>query len=305
MEQFTKGLFYWWIVGVGEYNRSYYLDSSIDGFFHFYKEKVDKDFSFLYDSVETNNKKLEQKLSETSYYGRERRIYLSTKEYQEVIRQEQIEQEKEARLSRAKALKEFISDDVGFSQKSLEFNACLGLGDDENQNKEILLSGQYAEIFDRKYYNKEYGGSHSMKEDTSDELKKHTLYRQLAWCAVKKIYESVKPKAYDDVEESMRKRFSSNAYFEIALSIADKKWKAMAEKYPCVDYESAIENPWYKDEAKIENLLKELDKDFRPIIKNHNKEYEQCEKKIFESGREKCKEKLREKTLKQLQAKLK
>ncbi|STP13640.1 hypothetical protein [Helicobacter cinaedi] len=176
MEQFTKGLFYWWIVGVGEYNRSYYLDSSIDGFFHFYKEKVDKDFSFLYDSIETNNKKLEQKLSETSYYGRERRIYLSTKEYQEVIRQEQIEQEKEARLSRAKALKEFISDDVGFSQKSLEFNACLGLGYDENGNAETLFGGQYAEIFDRKYYNKEYGGSHSMKEDTSDELKKNTHF---------------------------------------------------------------------------------------------------------------------------------
>ncbi|WP_147278173.1 hypothetical protein [Helicobacter cinaedi] len=125
----------------------------------------------------------------------------------------------------------------------------------------------------------------------------------------KKIYESVKPKAYDDVEESMRKRFSSNAYLEVALSIADKKWKAMAEKYPCVDYESAIENPWYKDEAKFQNLLKDIDKDInkdlKPIIDNFNKEYEQCKNKIFESGREKCKEKLREKTLKQLQAKLK
>lgn len=69
----------------------------------------------------------------------------------------------------------------------MEFNACLGLGYDENGNAETLFGGQYAEIFDRKYYNKEYGGSHSMKEDTSDELKKkHTLYRQLAWCAVKK-----------------------------------------------------------------------------------------------------------------------
>ena len=304
MEQFVKGVFYWWIVGDGIYRG---IDS-IDDFFHFYKKKVDKDFSFLYDSIETNNKKLEQKLSD-AYYGRKMKIYLSTKEYQEAIReairQEQIEQEKKERLSRAKALEEFISNDVRFSQKSLEFNACLGLGDDENQNKEILFSGQYAEIFDKKYYNEEYGGSHSMKEDTSDELKKHTLYRQLAWCAVKKAYESVRPQEYYDVRNDVRKRFSSDAYFKVVLRYVNKKWQAMTEKYPCVDYESAIKSPWYKDEAKIENLLNELDKDFRPIITNHNKEYEQCEKKMFESGREKCKEKLREKTLKQLQAKLK
>ena len=304
MEQFVKGVFYWWIVGAGiEYKREYEKLGSINDFFHFYKEKVDGKFSFLYNSMETNNKELEKELDASEYYERGR-IYLSTKEYQEAIRQEQIEQEKKERTNRAKALKKFISNDVGFSQESLEFNACLGLGDDENQNAEILFSGQYAEIFDKKYYNEEYGGSHSMKEDTSDELKKHTLYRQLAWCAVKKAYESTTPKEYQDMQDNVRGRWS-NRYHRVALDIADKKWQAMTEKYPCVDYESAIKSPWYKDEAKIENLLKELDKDFRPIIKNHNKEYEQCEKKIFESGREKCKEKLSEKTLKQLQAKLK
>lgn len=305
MEQFAKGVFYWWIVG----NETYRGINSIDDFFYFYKKKLESDFSFLYDSIETNNKKLEQKLSETSYYGRQRRIYLSTKEYQEAIRQEQIEQEKKERTKRAKALKEFISNDVGFSQESLEFNACLGLGDDENQNAEILFSGQYAEIFDKKYYNEEYGGSHSMKEDTSDELKKHTLYRQLAWCAVKKAYESTTPKEYQDMQDNARERFSSNAYLEVALSIADKKWQAMTEKYPCVDYESAIENPWYKDEVKIQNLLKDIDKDIdkdlKPIIDNFNKEYKQCESKMFESGRKKCKQKASEKTLKKLQAKLK
>ena len=119
MEQFVKGVFYWWIVGDETYRGIY----SIDDFFHFYKKKLDGDFSFLYDSIETNNKKLEQKLSDAyygdPYYGRKMKIYLSTKEYQEAIRQEQIEQEKKERLSRAKALKEFISNDVGFSQKSL------------------------------------------------------------------------------------------------------------------------------------------------------------------------------------------
>ena len=103
------------------------------------------------------------------YYGRKMKIYLSTKEYQEAIRQEQIEQEKKERLSRAKALKEFISNDVGFSQKSLEFNACLGLGDDENHNKEILLSGQYAELFDKKYY------ANENREVVDDELKKQVF----------------------------------------------------------------------------------------------------------------------------------
>lgn len=325
MEQFVKGVFYWWIVGDETYRGIY----SIDDFFHFYKKKLDGDFSFLYDSIETNNKKLEQKLSDAyygdPYYGRKMKIYLSTKEYQEAIRQEQIEQEKKERLSRAKALKEFISDDVGFSQKSLEFNACLGLGDDENQNAETLFSGQYAEIFDKKYY------ANENREVVDDELKKQALYRQLAWCAIKDRYndESQENHEYKNIEKDLG--FSSLTYHwqyeshklgdrensaaarkiaavaeTLFARIFDRKWEAMAEKYPYVDYESAIENPWYEDETKIKLIIDDLEKNIISILENLKQEESQCYDKILIfSNTTTCQRKLREKTLKQLQAKLK
>ena len=42
MEQFVKGVFYWWIVGDETYRGIY----SIDDFFHFYKKKLDRHFAF-------------------------------------------------------------------------------------------------------------------------------------------------------------------------------------------------------------------------------------------------------------------
>ncbi|TLE10669.1 hypothetical protein [Helicobacter bilis] len=83
-----------------------------------------------------------------------------------------------------------------------------------------------------------------------------------------------------------------------------KKWDAMEKKYPYTDYESAIKNPWYKDEAKLQTFINDVDDDIAPIFENHMKEYQQCNKKMFEGGRKKCREKLNAKTLKMLEAKL-
>ena len=138
------------------------------------------------------------------------------------------------------------------------------------------------------------------------------MYKELIWCAIKDKYNDVN-------KENSYKRFNAGPYVEDAgknataerivdvaeETLSDRKWKAMAEKYPYVDYESAIENPWYKDTAKRKPFDDDVEKNITSILENYKKEYEQCENKIFEGGKEKCKTKLREKTLKQLQAKLK
>ena len=80
----------------------------------------------------------------------------------------------------------------------------------------------------------------------------------------------------------------------------------MVEKYPYVDYESAIENPWYKDRAKIKLIIDDLEKNIISILENLKQEESQCfDKILLFSNTTKCQRKLREKTLKQLQAKLK
>ncbi len=90
----------------------------------------------------------------------------------------------------------------------------------------------------------------------------------------------------------------------VVEAILMKKWDAMEKKYPYTDYESAIKNPWYKDEAKLQTFINDVDDDIAPIFENHMKEYQQCNKKMFEGGRKKCREKLNAKTLKMLEAKL-
>lgn len=75
MDRITKGLFYIGVVGSENY-----LDS-IDGFFWFYEYQLKGYFSFLYNSMETNLKKLERLL-------RKKEVYLSAKDYEEVVKKQ-------------------------------------------------------------------------------------------------------------------------------------------------------------------------------------------------------------------------
>ncbi|EMZ40802.1 hypothetical protein C826_00636 [Helicobacter bilis WiWa] len=54
----------------------------------------------------------------------------------------------------------------------------------------------------------------------------------------------------------------------------------------------------------MQTFINDANKDIAPIFENHMKEYERCGKKMFESGRKKCKAKVNAKTLKMLEAKL-
>lgn len=330
MEHFYKGLFYLWMT---KDSRCSYFDfanfrcdglKSISDFFESRDEKLERNFSFIYDSVEVNQQKL-QAMLDLAFKERDDmrqadecyKTYLSTKEYQEArdigIQKNARAKELEHRMSRAKALEKDIPYNVANT-----FDKCIGLSDkdkdDENDetqdSRESLLSGRYAELFDEKYYENKSNDWYSPK--VKPEIYENALYKELTWCAIKDKYNDVS-------NENSHKRLNASIYVEdwrgdataekkivaVAEELYDRKWKAMAEKYPYVDYESAIENPWYKDTAKRKSFDDDVKKNITSILENHKKEYEQCKNKMFESGQRKCKEKLYEKTLKQLQAKLK
>ena len=338
MEHFYKGLSYLLVVKDSECywnaisNRCDGL-KSISDFFESRDEKLERNFSFLYDSVEVNQQKLQARL-DLAFKERDDmrqanecyKIYLSTKEYQEaraiVIQKNARAKELEHRMSRAGALKEdipkklarYVRDNVA---NYLAFDKCIGLSkktkDDENEetqdSRESLLSGRYAELFDEKYY--ENKSNDWYDPNVEPEIYENALYKELTWCAIKDKYNDVsKENSYKRLNagpyvKDAGKNATAERIVDVAEELYDRKWKAMAEKYPYVDYESAIENPWYKDTAKRKPFDDDVEKNITSILENYKKEYEQCEKKIFEGGQRKCKEKLNEKTLKQLQAKLK
>lgn len=350
MEQFYKGLLCLWVTDVvsGSYWKALAFGSawgsnkfkSISDFFESRDEELRGNFSFLYDSVEVNQQKLQARLDAVPKDARQAdecyKTYLSTKEYQEAraigIQKNARAKELEHRMSRAGALEtdmpeklaNYVNDEYRdsfknryYGKKHLAFDKCIGLSDkdkdDENEDtqdsRESLLSGRYAELFDEKYY--ENKSNDWYDPNVEPEIYENALYKELTWCAIKDKYNAVS-------NENSYKRLYAGSYVEdakenatagrivaVAKELYDRKWKAMAEKYPYVDYESAIENPWYKDTAKRKSFDDDVNKNITSILENYKKEYEQCEKKIFEGGQRKCKEKLREKTLKQLQAKLK
>lgn len=347
MEHFYKGLFYLWMIKDSRCSyfnlNSFRCDElkSISDFFEKRDEELERNFSFLYDSVEVNQKKLQARLDlgfKERDYMRETdecyKVSLSTKEYQEAraigIQKNARAKELGYRMSRAGALEKdmfkklarYVRDNAA---SYLTFDKCIGLSDkdkdDENEDtqdsKESLFSGQYAELFDGKYYEDAHNPVYDTK--VKPEIYENALYKELTWCAIKDKYNDVSKEIdeyksglgvavygqYGQYVEDARKNATAERIVDVAKELFARKWKAMAEKYPYVDYESAIENPWYKDKAKRKTFDDDVNKNITSILENYKKEYKQCEKKIFEGGKEKCKTKLREKTLKQLQAKLK
>lgn len=343
MEHFYKGLFYLWMIKDSRCSyfnlNSFRCDElkSISDFFESRDEELERNFSFLYDSVEVNQQKLQARL-DLAFKERDDmrqadecyKVFLSTKEYQEaraiVIQKNARAKELGHRMSRAGALEKdmpkklanYVNDEYRNRSSYLTFDKCIGLSDkdkdDENEDtqdsKESLLSGRYAELFDEKYYEKKSNDWYGPKV-VKPEIYENALYKELTWCAIKDKYNDVsnensyKRLYAGSYVKDARKNATAERIVDVAEELFARKWKAMAEKYPYVDYESAIENPWYKDKAKRKTFDDDVNKNITSILENYKKEYEQCEKKIFEGGKEKCKTKLREKTLKQLQAKLK
>lgn len=350
MEQFYKGLSYLLVVKDSKcyWNATFNpCDGlkSISDFFESRDEELERNFSFLYDSVEVNQQKLQARL-DLAFKERDDmrqadecyKVFLSTKEYQEaraiVIQKNARAKELGHRMSRAGALEKdmpkklanYVNDEYRNRSSYLTFDKCIGLSDkdkdDENEDtqdsKESLLSGRYAELFDEKYYEKKSNDWYGPKV-VKPEIYENALYKELTWCAIKDKYNDVS-KEIDEYKNALRaavygqygqyaidtkRNATARRIVAVAEELFARKWKAMAEKYPYVDYESAIENPWYKDKAKRKTFDDDVNKNITSILENYKKEYEQCEKKIFEGGKEKCKTKLREKTLKNLQAKLK
>ena len=362
MEQFYKGLLCLWVTDVvsGSYWKALAFGSawgsnkfkSISDFFESRDEELRGNFSFLYDSVEVNQQKLQARLDAVPKDARQAdecyKTYLSTKEYQEAraigIQKNARAKELEHRMSRAGALEKdmpeklanYVNDEYRdsfknryYGKKHLAFDKCIGLSDkdkdDENEDtqdsKESLLSGRYAELFDEKYYENKSNDGYSPK--VKPEIYENALYKELTWCAIKDRYNDVS-KEIDEYKSGLYKavgisRYNENPYVEdarknataeqivvAAVELFTEKWKAMAEKYPYVDYESAIENPWYKDRTKIKLIIDDLEKNIISILENLKQEESQCfDKILLFSNTTKCQRKLREKTLKQLQAKLK
>ena len=347
MEQFYKGLSYLLIIkGSGCYwdNINFRCDGlkSISDFFESRDEELERNFSFLYDSVEVNQQKLQARLDAVPKDARQAdecyKTYLSTKEYQEAraigIQKNARAKELGYRMSRAGALEEDMPEKLAnyvngeyrdsfknryYGKKYLTFDKCIGLSkktkDDENEDtqdsKESLLSGRYAELFDEKYYEKKSNDWYGPK--VKPEIYENALYKELTWCAIKDKYNDVS-------NENSYKRLYAGSYVKdaeenatagrivaVAEELFARKWKAMVEKYPYVDYESAIENPWYKDKAKRKTFDDDVNKNITSILENYKTEHYDCIFKIhiFKNGLEKCRQKLREKTLKNLQAKLK
>lgn len=348
MEQFYKGLLCLWVTDVvsGSYWKAFAFGSawgsnkfkSISDFFEERDEELERNFSFLYDSVEVNQKKLQARLDAVPKDARQAdecyKTYLSTKEYQEAraigIQKNARAKELGYRMSRAGALEKDMFEKLARYVRDnaasyLTFDKCIGLSDkdkdDENEDtqdsKESLFSGRYAELFDEKYYEKKSDDWYGPK--VKPEIYENALYKELTWCAIKDKYNDVSKEIdeyksglgaavygqYGQYAKDTERNATARRIVDVAKELFARKWKAMAEKYPYVDYESAIENPWYKDKAKRKTFDDDVNKNITSILENYKKEYEQCEKKIFEGGKEKCKTKLREKTLKKLQAKLK
>lgn len=379
MDRITKGLFYIWLVK-GRHSNYYRIERigivpSVGNFLYFYNEEIGH-FSFLYESMETNLKKLEELL-------KEKEVYLSAKEYEEVVKKQQ----EADKLKKIESLRKFIlkSGDIAYNEDkeklSHHFNKCMGLSDDGAKKKETLLGGEYAGLLDKKYYedddykiteaplyeklvqcvNDEFARIEAQKADelariealkalvfkdqaiqdyekfdkcmsggeyaelldkkyydydgnssytAKAEIENTLLYKQLAWCAISETLDREmsyrQAKAFEEIwfdrfiDDSERDDTIESQIHRVAETLLNKKWDIIAEKYPYTDYENAIKNPWYKDETKIQSLID----DFTPILEIHNKEYQQCNDKMFKGGRKKCKKKVREKTLKMLEAKL-
>ncbi|TLD93173.1 hypothetical protein LS74_003265 [Helicobacter magdeburgensis] len=336
MEHFYKGLSYLLVVKDSEcywnatFNRCDEL-KSISDFFESRDKKLERNFSFLYDSVEVNQQKLQARL-DLAFKERDDmrqanecyKVFLSTKEYQEaraiVIQKNARAKELEHRISRAKALEEYMSEKLANylnraygsifwnrydGKNDLAFDKCIGLSDktkdDENDetqdSKESLLSGRYAELFDEKYYENKSNDWYSPK--VKPEIYENALYKELTWCAIKDRYNDVSKEIYE-YKSGLYKavgigRYNGvpNLYVKdtgidatagkietVAEELYDRKWKAMAEKYPYVDYESAIENPWYKDKAKR--------KSFDVMLRKTSHQYLKITKRSMSNVRTKC-----------------
>ncbi|MDY5823101.1 MAG: hypothetical protein SPJ83_10015, partial [Helicobacter sp.] len=363
MDRITKGLFYIWLVK-GRYSNYYRIERigivpSVGNFLYFYNKEISH-FSFLYESMETNLKKLEELL-------KDKKVYLSAKEYEEAVKKQQ----EADKLEKIELLREFIfkSGDIAYNEDkeklSHYFNKCMSLSDDGAKKKATSWGGEYAGLLDKKYYedddykiseeplykklvqcvNAEFakiealkafvfkdqiitdyekfdecmsGGEYAELLDkkyydydgnsytTKAEIENTPLYKQLAWCALKETLDKEVSYRQERVfEENWRYRSLYGIEIErVVDTILMKEWATMEKKYPYTDYESTIKNPWYKDEAELQTFINDANKDIAPIFENHIKEYERCDKKMFKSGRKKCKEKVDAKTLKMLEVKL-
>lgn len=371
MDRITKGLFYIWLVK-GRYSDHYDLSevTSVGSFLYFYNKEIGH-FSFLYESMETNLKTLEELLKEEE-------VYLSAKEYEEAAKKQQ----EADKLEKIELLREFIfkSGDIAYNEDKEKlshfFNKCMSLSDDGATNKATSWGGEYAGLLDKKYYedddykiseeplynklvqcvNAEFAKIEAQKADelariealkafvfkdqaiqdyekfdkcmsggeyaklldkkyydhdgnsytAKAEIENTPLYKQLAWCAISETLDREISYRQERVfEENWRYRSLYGIEIErVVDTILMKEWATMEKKYPYTDYESTIKNPWYKDEAKLQTFINDANKDIAPIFENHIKEYERCDKKMFKSGRKKCKEKVDAKTLKKLEVKL-
>lgn len=371
MDRITKGLFYIWLVK-GRYSDHYDLSevTSVGSFLYFYNKEIGH-FSFLYESMETNLKTLEELL-------KDKKVYLSAKEYEEAVKKQQ----EADKLEKIELLREFIfkSGDIAYNEDKEKlshfFNKCMSLSDDGATNKATSWGGEYAGLLDKKYYedddykiseeplynklvqcvNAEFAKIEAQKADelariealkafvfkdqaiqdyekfdkcmsggeyaklldkkyydhdgnsytAKAEIENTPLYKQLAWCALKETLDKEVSYRQERVfEENWRYRSLYGIEIErVVDTILMKEWATMEKKYPYTDYESTIKNPWYKDEAKLQTFINDANKDIAPIFENHIKEYERCDKKMFKSGRKKCKEKVDAKTLKKLEVKL-
>lgn len=370
MDRITKGLFYIWLVSGKYLDNDFGLPAvpSVGNFLYFYNKEISH-FSFLYESMETNLKTLEELL-------KDKKVYLSAKEYEEAAKKQQ----EADKLEKIELLREFIfkSGDIAYNENkeklSHYFNKCMSLSDDGAKKKATLLGGEYAELLDKKYYedddykiseeplynklvqcvNAEFAKIEAQKADelariealkafvfkdqaiqdyekfdkcmsggeyaklldkkyydydgnssytTKAEIENTPLYKQLAWCALKETLDKEVSYRQERVfEENWRYRYLYGIEIErVVDTILMKEWATMEKKYPYTDYESTIKNPWYKDEAKLQTFINDANKDIAPIFENHIKEYERCDKKMFKSGRKKCKEKVDAKTLKMLE----
>ncbi|EMZ40803.1 hypothetical protein LS77_007150 [Helicobacter bilis] len=240
MDKITKGLFYIWVVGEGS---QYSKFDSIDSFLVHYGYSLGEYFSFLYESMETNLKKLEELLKEKG-------VYLSAKEYEEAVKKQQ----EADKLEKIELLREFIfkSGDIAYNEDkeklSHHLNKCMGLSDDGATNKATSWGGEYAELLDKKYYNY---NDNSKSYTTKAEIENTPLYKQLAWCALRETLDrEVSYRREKIFEENWRYGSLYGIEIECAVNaILMKKWDTMEKKYPYTDYESAIKNPWYKDGA--------------------------------------------------------
>ena len=136
MDRITKGLFYIWLLR-GRYSDHYDLSevTSVGNFLYFYNEEISH-FSFLYESMETNLKKLEELLKEEE-------VYLSAQEYEEVEKKQQ----EADKLEKIELLREFIlkNGDIAYNEDkeklSHHFNKCMGLSDDGAKNEATSWGG--------------------------------------------------------------------------------------------------------------------------------------------------------------------